>query len=120
MTKEEAIKYFSEGIDCSQVVFGYGAEKTGFSKERALKISSPFGGGIWHGDTCSCVTGALMAIGLKYGNCMPGDDERKNRMLDKKNEFEQKFKSKYGSCICRDILKYDISIPEELEIITEK
>ena len=41
-------------------------------------------------------------------------------MLQKKAEFEQKFCDKCNSCICREILGYDLSVPEEMKIIQEK
>ena len=58
---------FKQGIDCSQITLGYFAEKAGISDEIAIKISSPFGGGMWQGCTCGVVTGGLMALGMKYG-----------------------------------------------------
>lgn len=120
MTEEKALRYFDGGLDCSQVVFEYGAEILGFDRKSALKIAAAFGGGMWRGDTCGCVTGALMAIGLKYGQCELGDEKTKSAMLAKKAEFEEKFAKEHGSCICREILKYDLSKPEEMQLIMEK
>ncbi len=34
----------------------------------ANKVSACFGGGMMHGDTCGAFTGAIMAVGLKYGH----------------------------------------------------
>ena len=120
MTKEKALQYFGGGLDCSQVVFEHGAELQGFDTETALKISSAFGGGMWHGHTCVCVTGALMAIGLKYGQIKLGDEKTKNEMLKVKAEFEKKFTEAHGSVICKEILGYDLSVPEEMEKIMEE
>jgi C_GCAxxG_C_C family probable redox protein len=111
---------FVQGIDCSQIVLGYAADKAGINSDEALRISSAFGGGMWAGRACGCVTGALMALGLKYGHSKPGETERKNTMLAKKNEFEQKFTAEYKSVVCKDILGYDLSIPEEMNRIMEK
>lgn len=120
MTEEKALSYFGGGLDCSQVVFEYGAEKLGFDKETALKISAAFGGGMWAGERCGCVTGALMAIGLKYGQCKIGDEEAKGKLLAKKAEFEEAFKAAHESLICREILKHDLSTPEGMEKIMEE
>ncbi|MEI3339719.1 MAG: C-GCAxxG-C-C family protein [Eubacterium sp.] len=84
MTTDFACDCFANGIDCSQVVFGYAAEKLGFDADTARKIAAAFGGGMWHGETCGCVVGALMAIGLKCGHvkkAMP----RQNRIYLQKN-----------------------------------
>lgn len=120
MTQEKALQYFGGGLDCSQVVFEHGAEQIGFDQETALKISAAFGGGMWHGHTCGCVTGALMALGLKYGQCRLGDEETKQNLLAKKGAFEEAFTKEFGSVLCKDILGYDLSKQEEMEKIMEE
>lgn len=120
MTEEKALQNFGGGIDCSQVVLSAVAENLGMDEKTALKISAAFGGGIWQGQTCGCVTGALMAIGLKYGHSAIGDEETKNMLLAKKAEFEAVFTKENKSLICKEILKYDLSKPEEMEKIKEK
>lgn len=120
MTEEKALKMFGQGFDCSQVVLGDAAEKVGISRDQALKTAAAFGGGMWHGETCGCVTGGLMAIGLAYGTVTPGDAEGKTAMLGEKQEFEKLFTEEYGSCLCREILKEDLSDPEGMKAIQEQ
>ena len=115
MTKEKAMQCYAGGIDCSQVVFQYGAEILGLDQEIALRVASAFGGGMFHGRTCGCVTGALMAIGYAFGQYKPGDEAAKMKMMEKKVEFEKAFIDINGSLICRELLGYDISNPEELQ-----
>ncbi len=117
---EEVLKKFAEGFDCSQVVLLNFHDKLGITEEEALKIGACFGGGMWHGETCGCVMGALAAIGLKYATTKPNDHEAKDRLLGIKAEFEEKFCKKNGSCICREILGYNLSVPEEMEKIQEE
>lgn len=120
MNEEKALECFGGGLDCSQVVFGYGAEILDYDKDVARKISAAFGGGMWNGETCGCVTGALMAIGLKYGHCQLGDEETKNAMLEKKAEFEKAFIEQNGSLICKELLGYDLTKEEEMAKIMEE
>ena len=120
MTPEKAGACFAGGIDCSQVVFGHAAEAIGLDKDTARRIAAAFGGGMWRGETCGCVTGALMAIGYKYGHAAEGDEETKNAMLQKKAAFEEAFTAKRGSLICKELLGYDLSKPEEMEKIMEE
>ncbi|MCB6992638.1 C-GCAxxG-C-C family protein [bacterium 210820-DFI.6.37] len=120
MNEEKALECFAGGLDCSQVVFGYGAELIGYDKDTAMKIAAAFGGGMWKGETCGCVTGALMAIGLKYGHFKLGDEESKNKMLAVREAFEKEFTAQNGSLICKEILGYDLSKEEELEKIREE
>ena len=119
-TEQEVLKKFGEGFDCSQVVLSKFYDKLGISEEEALKIGACFGGGMWHGETCGCVMGALAVIGLKYATTKPNDHEAKDKLLAIKAEFENKFCKKNGSCICREILGYDLSIPEEMKKIQEE
>src|SRR6056297_1793147 len=105
--------YFSNGFRCSQAVFVVFAESLGLDKDLALKIATPFGGGFDRGDYC----GALMAIGLKYGSFNKNDEEAIEKTKAMKAIFEQAFNATEKGLLCKEILGYDKSIPEELEII---
>ena len=120
MTNEYVVKQFKNGVVCSQLVFGYGAERMGLDSEMALKLSAPFGGGMWVGETCGCVAGALLALGLDCGFLSQNDQEDKEAMLLKMSTFYERFREKHGSLICKEILGYNPSIPEEREIIMDK
>lgn len=107
---EEAVKCFHEGFNCCQSVISAYSEQLGLNRETALKIASPFGGGIARmGDTCGAVTGALMLIGLKEGKYLAEDNESRDRCYRLAQEFMGKFKEIYGSVLCRDILNCDLS-----------
>ena len=114
MTPEKALAGFGS-VDCAQHVFGEFAPQLGVDREISLKISAYFGGGMWEGATCGAVVGALMSIGLKYGQGDSPDPEKKNLMLQKGAEFKARFAEKYGSCLCKEMLGY--KIPEEMEQI---
>ncbi|WP_265101242.1 C-GCAxxG-C-C family protein [Methanobrevibacter ruminantium] len=53
---------------CSQAVLEVFCEEFGLSREQAFKISISFGGGMRKGEVCGACTGAIMALGLKYGD----------------------------------------------------
>ena len=107
---EEAVKCFHANFNCCQAVFATYSEQLGLNKETALKIASPFGGGIARmGDTCGAVTGALMLIGLKEGQYLSEDKESKEKCYRLSKELIGRFKELYGSIMCRDILSCDIS-----------
>lgn len=107
---------FMQGYDCSQVVLTYYAEQLGLSKDMANKVAACFGGGMMEAKTCGAYTGALMAIGLKYGHF---DAEnllaQKDVMMAKSAEFKQKFVEKYPTSGCKELLGYDVSTPEGFE-----
>lgn len=118
--EREVLKMFGEGFDCSQIVLANVSDKLGITREEALKIAACFGGGMWHGETCGCVIGALIALGMKYATVKENDHEKKDELLKMKAEFEEKFCKENNSCICKEILEYNLSIPEEMNKIQEK
>ena len=77
LNESQILEQFSQGFDCSQVVLGACADKIGLDPETAKKVAACFGGGMWYGHECGAVTGALMAIGAKYGHSQPGDQQAK-------------------------------------------
>ena len=120
MTFEKALESYADGLDCSQVVFGYGAEIAGLDPEEAMKIASGFGGGMFRGETCGCVTGAIMAIGYAFGHCRAGETDEKQEVMAKVAEFQEKFTAVNGSLLCRELLGHDISKPGEMEKVIEE
>lgn len=104
--KSEITQRFLRGGNCAQAVFGAFSDETGYDGDETDKIAAAFGGGMMMGQTCGAVTGGLMAIGLMSDT----EEEAAERAI----AFETKFNEKYGSCMCRDLIKYDVSIPEEL------
>lgn len=111
---------FSKGFDCSQVVLEAFAEELNISSEVANKVAACFGGGMSKGETCGAVTGALMVIGLKYGQYDENHMEQKEIMAAKRTEFYEKLSQKYSSCLCKDLLKHDITKPGEFEKVVDE
>ena len=120
MDEKTVADRFKNGIACSQIVFSELSDDVGINKDDARKIASLFGGGIWSGEVCGAFTGALMALGLKYGHCKEGDVDAQNIGMSKLMEFKSKFEKEYGSVVCRKIMGYDLSVPEEMKMIEEK
>jgi C_GCAxxG_C_C family probable redox protein len=101
-----------QGYNCSQSVFGALATELGLEQATALKIAAPLGGGIGRtGQTCGAVTGALLALGLVYGNASP-DSAAKDRNYEIARQFMARFAAKNGSVRCSELLGADISTPE--------
>lgn len=118
--KEEAIQIHESGFNCSQAVLGVFCEELGLDLGTAYRISSGFGGGMRRGEVCGAVTGALMALGLRYGFFIEGDTENKDKIAVLTQEFLKRFEAMNGSFICKDLLGYNSSIEEEKAIIVEK
>lgn len=112
---DAAAAVFAQGVCCSQAVLYAFAAEYGLDRDTALKVSAGFGGGMGRmADTCGAVTGAYMVLGLKYG-AASGDRAAKENTYRLVREFAERFKSKNGSLVCRDLLGCDISQPEGFE-----
>ena len=105
---EEAVQLFEDGYVCSQAVLAVFCEEFGLSREQAFKISISFGGGMRKGEVCGACTGAIMALGLKYGDNKSKSDEMCVKFLDG-------FEKENGSYICRDLLGCDIRTEEGIK-----
>jgi len=118
---ERAVSCFKEGFSCSQAILSTYGEQFGLNREMALKVSGAFGGGMGRmGETCGAVTGVFMVIGLKYGKTKVEDEQTKERAYNLVKEFVDKFRSRNGSIVCRELLGCDISTPDGMKIIREK
>ena len=85
---------FSEGFSCSQSVLAAFAPELGLDADAALRVSAAFGGGMGRtGGTCGAVTGALMALGLKYGATV-ADPVAKERTYALTREFIARFEAR--------------------------
>ncbi|MDA3880928.1 MAG: C-GCAxxG-C-C family protein [Prolixibacteraceae bacterium] len=116
---EQAEKYFSNHFNCSQSVFAAFAPDLGLSVDDSLKVACAFGGGMARQQhTCGAVTGALMAIGLKYGKGINDNDDKKSQTYAKTVTFFEKFIEEHGSINCRELLDgLDMNNPADLERI---
>ena len=109
--RERAINIFNEGYNCCQSVIAVFDKELEFDKDFVLKISSGFGGGMAQGEVCGAVTGAIMALGVKYGSNRV-DVEQKQELKDIINKFSEEFKKRNNSIICRELI--DANGNEEL------
>ena len=108
-----AISLFNSGFNCAQSVLAVFCEEYDVEEETALKMSSGFGAGVRSGEICGAVSGAVLVIGLKYGQSEGNDKASKENCNNKTVEFLDLFRKKNGSVVCRDLLGYDLSIDEE-------
>jgi C_GCAxxG_C_C family probable redox protein len=106
---EIAVSVFSQNYNCSQSVFSAFAPQFGFDRDTALRLASPFGGGVARrGELCGAVTGALLALGLARGADQPAGKEEIYRLSQ---EFMRLFEQKHATMLCRDLIAFDISTP---------
>ncbi|MDP4227810.1 MAG: C-GCAxxG-C-C family protein [Bacteroidota bacterium] len=118
---QQAVETFGHGYNCAQSVLSVFAEDLGMNRNASLKLASPFGAGIsYMQETCGAVTGALMAIGLKYGKGENGTDQDKMHTYNLSRQLITEFKGRHGTLCCRQLLDgLDMSTPEGMAKIRE-
>ncbi len=104
----KAKELFLQGYNCAQAVSAVFADNYGISQNDILKMSCGFGGGIRSAEVCGAVSGAVMVIGMKYGNGTVNSPEVKASCYEKTVEFINMFREKNKSIVCRDLLGLDI------------
>jgi C_GCAxxG_C_C family probable redox protein len=117
---KKAVEAFLSGFNCAQSVFSSFAATMGLEEKESLKITSGFGAGIcYKGEICGAVTGAYMALGLKYGRWKSEDTEAKEKTYSLMREFDREFTARNNSIYCKHLLEDDISTPEGWKKIHE-
>lgn len=106
---EKANKYFCEKFHCSQAVLAAFANELEITEKQALKLGACFGSGMRKGEVCGACTGALMVLGLKYGQYQKDDIESRIRTNNITDRFLDEFKKANGSYICNELLNCNIS-----------
>ncbi len=113
--KESAVELFRSGFLCSQSVFAAFADTCGIEEEQALKIGECFGAGMRKGEVCGACTGALMVLGMLYGQSdreHPANREKTNEVA---NKMMDRFRETCGSYYCKELLGCDISTEEGVD-----
>ena len=97
---------FKQGYNCSQAVFAACADLYGITDEQmALRLSASFGGGMGRMRlVCGAASGMFMLAGLHNGSSTPHDNEGKMANYALVQKLAGRFKDKYGSIICAELL----------------
>lgn len=113
---KKAINYFDQGYNCAQSVLLTMQEYYGIQENKLIpKIATAFGGGIGRlGSLCGALTGAIIAIGLKYGTNEP-ILKKKEKTYKLAQKFYEQFSKASGSPFCKELIGYDLTDPEELD-----
>ena len=106
MTKREiGENYFKQGYNCSQSVVLTFIDEIGLDKEKALMISSSFGGGMGRQrEVCGAVSGMLIVLGAIKGYYKVDNHTEKAEYYALIQNLCNKFKEINGSIVCRELL----------------
>ena len=106
---DKAKKYFEQRYHCSQAVLVAFADELGLTEQQALKLGGCFGAGMCKGEVCGACTGALMALGMKFGQCEITDTESRKKTNEVTETILDECSREKGSYICKELLKCDLA-----------
>ena len=109
------------GFNCCESVLLGASEFLGVTSELIPKIATGFGGGIGHtGRICGAVTGAVMALGIKYGRTSPQDKHTRDQLYLKTENFLKDVEKELGSLNCIDLIGVALNTEEGLREYRER
>ncbi|MBE6072551.1 MAG: C_GCAxxG_C_C family protein [Clostridium butyricum] len=113
---EQAMYYFENGCNCSQAVLMAYAEELNIEKDIVQKVAVTFGGGMSKaGKTCGCLSGALMVLGLKYGEKSAEILSQRISAYNQGGKFIKLFNEEFGATECKELIKLDLNKKDDME-----
>jgi C_GCAxxG_C_C family probable redox protein len=116
MNKSENAKniMLEHRLNCAQSIVSVYCEEFGLDRNLGLKMAMGFGGGMARsGNICGAVTGAYMILGLSQRVNENNARESIERTYKLMQHFNSVFKAQHGSLKCKELIKYDLSVPEQ-------
>lgn len=113
---EKTKENFNNGFNCAESVLKSLTDEMDIGCSCIPKIATGFGAGLGrHGEICGAITGAVMALGLKYGRSDIKDPEAKEKAYAIVDGFVKTFKSKFKNVRCMDLTGCNMLTPEGLQ-----
>ena len=95
--------------NCAQIIFSTYGPHIGLQRidsNLCTSVAAAFGGGINQtGNICGVITGALMVLGLRYGNNI-------QEVTSISNQLMEEFTAIHGSIICHELIGPDLFTDE--------
>lgn len=106
---------FLEGYNCSQCMILAFADLLTIDVDMALKIASPFGGGMGRlREVCGSVSGMFMILGYMKGYNEAEDYDGKKELYEHVQELARRYEEANGSIICRELLGLTVQREEAM------
>lgn len=121
MIEEKApVDRFLDGYSCSQTILTTYCKRYGVDHLTGVKLAAGFGAGMQKANTCGAVTGAIMVLGLHFGNEASINSAGRRAVYTAVIEFSKQFEALNGTLSCRKLLGCDVNTPEGMQIAAEK
>jgi C_GCAxxG_C_C family probable redox protein len=117
---DQAAETFLNGFNCAQAVFSTYAEKFGIDRTSALKIACGFGAGMGRQqEVCGALSGAFLLIGCMHGKTVREDNAANDLTYKLVRDVSEKFRTKHGSILCKELLGCNLLTPEGQKFFKE-
>lgn len=95
--------------NCTQAVLESLAGLGGMDAETLTRITTPFAAGMWNGLTCGAVTGAMMALGMRFGRVSDTDGAGADVTKAKMRELMAAMTARFADLNCSALLGTDMA-----------
>lgn len=100
-----AVEKFMSGYNCAQAVLFAHCDELHLEQNAALKLACGFGAGMGRKEeVCGAVTGGILVLSGIYGRGENDDRTATEKTYAKTRELLERFQSRHGSYICRELL----------------
>jgi C_GCAxxG_C_C family probable redox protein len=107
------------GLSCSQAILAVYGEQYGIDPEKARLLGRTLAGGIARqGETCGYVTAAILILAHAHNDKDEAQARKKTHPVVM--ELIRRFKERYGTTMCKELLGADMSTGEGRNKIMEE
>jgi len=110
---------FIYGYSCSQSILTAYCEHYGIDHLTGVKIAAGFGAGMQKAKTCGAVTGAIMVLGLHFGDETSVKSAGRRPVYTAVQEFIRQFEDRHETVSCGGLLGCDVNTREGMKIAAE-
>ena len=122
--KKRALDLMHSGNDCGPSVLQVMIETSGYDKDLFWAGYALYGGiAGQQRATCGAVAASAVYLGLRHRMPLTDKDQiaKERKIIEKEaNGLAKEFTEKFGSNICIELVKLDLSIPENWKIYEEQ
>lgn len=111
-----ALKSAEQGFLCSESVLLALSKCQDVSSDLIPRIATGFGAGFGRtGEVCGAISGAILGLGIRFGRTAVMKQPEPRRPYWFTMELLDRFKGRFGSVRCRDLLGLDLSCEADVQ-----
>jgi len=113
--------YLDQKYNCAEATLLALCRAWGISSDAVPRIAAGFGGGVGKkGLICGALSGAVMAISLRFAGPDPTDSEKRKLVTNHVSRLIESFQDSFGETGCRALIGCDLSTPEGVKKAKEE